>query len=118
MEKGIIYYDEHGRPICNICGRSFKKLISHVIQTHSMTGLQYKDLFGYDRYKSIMSKDSRYLARMNAIKNYPKIKDNLLVSGRSTRFKIGHSGRTKDKISPQTERRLKNSKFKTKSNGN
>lgn len=119
-ELGVVYYDEDGKPICNICGKSFKKLISHVIQKHDMSGHEYKKLYGLDIHKSIMSLESQKLASLRAIENLEKIKDNLVISGSSTRFKKGHNGRTREKVSPQTFRRLKNqmSKLNRKQNGN
>ena len=35
------------------------------------------------------------------------IKKNLIINGKTTRFSLGHKGRTKDKVSEQTLIRLK-----------
>lgn len=108
---GVINYDYKGRPICNICGKGFNKLISHVVQKHNMDSLTYKKKFGYDTTKGIMSKKSTEIAREQALKNLPKIIDNLIEKGKNTRFKKGSEGRTKNKISPQTAIWLKNNKL-------
>jgi hypothetical protein len=46
MAYGIIEYDEKGNPICEICGKGFSKVISHVWQAHEMTGKEYKKEYG------------------------------------------------------------------------
>tara|TARA_R110000803_G_scaffold7854_2_gene25265 strand:+ start:1400 stop:1768 length:369 start_codon:yes stop_codon:yes gene_type:complete len=115
MEKGIIRYNEEGKPICEICGLAFNKLISHVSQKHLITGKQYKIRFGYDKTKSIMSNSSRNLAKENAQK-YPKVIEKLIIKGKKTQFKKGSEGRKKSKISPQTDIKLKKAMFKINKN--
>lgn len=105
---GEIEYDDRGYPICHICGKSFKKLMSHVTQKHGLTALEYKKEFGLDVSKGIMCKESTELARARALENYDLvIKKNLLEKGAATRFVDGSKGRTIDKVSPQTMIRLK-----------
>lgn len=43
--RGKIEYDESGKMICHICGRSFDKLSSHVKSCHGMTMKKYKSTF-------------------------------------------------------------------------
>lgn len=107
-QKGEIKYDKEGKPICHICGKSFKKLMSHVWQKHNMFSYEYKKTFGLETTKSIMWKGSVELARKRNLDNYDKVvTENLLKKGQDTRFKKGHKGRTKDQISIMTERKLK-----------
>ena len=44
--KGVIKYDERGCVICHICGRAYKRLGSHVKESHNMTIFEYKEQFG------------------------------------------------------------------------
>lgn len=105
---GIIEYDFDGKPICEICGKSFSRVLSHVRQKHDMTEREYKLKFGFDLKKGICSQDSSEKSRERALKNYDKvIAENLIKNGQKSRFKNGDPGRTKDKVSEQTRIRLR-----------
>ena len=107
-KKGVIRYDEDGNPICEICNKSFKRVISHVRQKHDMNEREYKKTFGYDLKKGICSKKSAELSREKVFENYEKVVEkNLIKKGVKSRFTDGHKGRTKDKVSEQTLIRLK-----------
>jgi hypothetical protein len=100
---GEIAYTEEGKPICHICGRAYKKLMSHVRHTHEMTESEYKKEFGLNSTKGIMCEESRELARKRALENYDNsILENLLSKGEATRFQTGSGGRTKEKVREQT----------------
>lgn len=110
--KGIIRYDSNGKPICELCGKSFNRLLCHVRQKHDLSEKQYKSRFGLDLHKGICSKESAERTRIKTLSNYDTcIKRNLVDRGEGTRFTKGHEGRTKDKISEQTLRRLKQTSF-------
>jgi hypothetical protein len=88
-----------------------------------MTALEYKKEFGLDLYSGIISEESRELRRKR-VYEHPEIIEGLTKSGERTRYKKGHTGRTLDKISPQTMTRLieignntLNLKRREKSNG-
>jgi hypothetical protein len=105
---GRIAYDLDGKPICEICGLSFKRLMTHVRQKHDMSAVEYKKFYGLDLHTGICSPDSAAIAREHALNNYDKvIAENLLKGGNRTRFTNGHDGRTKEKVSAQTKARLK-----------
>lgn len=107
MDKGIIKYDKHGNPICEICGKAFKRVLSHVRQKHDMSEREYKLKFGYDLKKGICSAESSQKSREAVFNNYEIcIENNLLDHGIESRFQNGHEGRTKDQVSAQTKRRL------------
>lgn len=108
MAYGIIEYDDDGKPICEICGKSFKRVIAHVRQKHNMNEREYKKEFGFDLKKGICSKESSELSRDRAIFNYDKvIRKNLVEGGKVSRFQKGDPGRTKDMVSEQTRIMLK-----------
>jgi hypothetical protein len=103
MSYGIIEYNSEGLPMCEICGEFFARVTSHVRQKHNMTAREYKLKFGFDLIKGITSQESREKSRNVAYDNYEQcIANNLLHNGGSTRFKPGHKGRTRDKVSEQT----------------
>lgn len=108
MSYGIIEYDVEGKPICEICRKSFNRVTSHVRQSHGLNEREYKLKFGFDLNKGICSKESSEKSRIAALSNYENvIKPNLFVSGNKTRFNKGCEGRTKEKVSEQTRKMLK-----------
>ena len=109
MPYGIVTYDKEGKPICEICGQSFDRLLRHTQQKHGVTAKEYKKRFGLDAKKGICSKDSEALARQRVMENYNTVvADNLLKNGVNSRFKKGDRGRTKEKVSEQTRIMLRN----------
>jgi len=107
MAYGVIEY-ENGKPICEICGKAFNRVISHVRQKHDMSEKEYKIQFGFDLYKGICSLESAEKSRIKALENYDLvIAQNLINNGSKTRFVKGGNGRTKDKVSEQTRNALK-----------
>lgn len=105
---GIIEYNEEGLVKCEICGQYFKRPLTHVRQKHFMEEREYKQQFGFDVKKGICSKESASLSREKVLSNYDRcIKNNLTIGGEKHRFKKGSEGRTKDKVSAQTKKRLK-----------
>lgn len=108
MSYGVIEYDDSGKPICEICKKSFNRVLCHVRQVHQMSEKEYKLAFGFDLYKGICSKESAELSREATLANYQKcIVVNLIHRGKRSRFTKGHEGRTQDKVQEQTRLRLK-----------
>ncbi len=107
MGYGEIRFDDDGLPICEICGKSFKRLLTHVRQKHFMSAREYKEQFGLDVSKGIMSEESREKSRYNVYSNFGKVViQNLIEKGEETRYKDGDKGRTKDMVSEQTKKML------------
>ncbi len=107
MAYGKVEYSADGLPKCEICGRYFKRVLSHVRQTHYINERDYKIQFGLDLIKGICSKESSEISRQRVFENYDKVvKRNLLKNGKLTRFKLGSKGRTVDQVSPQTKTAL------------
>ena len=113
---GEIKCDDDGKPICHICGEAYSKVLAHAWQVHEITAYDYKKEFGLDTTVGILSEDSRKIARVRNKENYDKVVvENLLVKGEDTRFVKGYAGRTKEQVSEQTRRTLKqNFKRKTR----
>jgi len=105
---GTIEYDSEGNPKCEVCGQCFKRVLTHVRQRHDLTEREYKIQFGFDLIKGICSKESSEKTRLKTLGNYHKcITKNLTLKGAKSRFKQGEKGRTKEMVSPQTKKRLK-----------
>lgn len=108
MGFGVIEYDQSGKPKCEICGRYFNRVLSHVRQKHSMNEREYKKAYGFDLSKGICSKESSNKTRIKTLLNYEKcISINLKKKGESYRFKMGSVGRIKSMVSAQTRNFLK-----------
>lgn len=107
MAYGVIEYDEDGKPKCEICGKYYHRVMSHVRQKHEMNERDYKVNFGFDLLKGICSKESKEKSRKAVYENYEKVvQNNLVRKGAKTRFSDGHSGRTRDMVSAQTKKML------------
>ena len=105
---GQIQYDEDGKPMCEICGKYFHRVLSHARQKHEINEREYKKRFGLDLIVGICSKESAERTRIKTLENYDKcIAKNLIRDGEKTRFILGSEGRTIDKVSAQTMAALK-----------
>lgn len=106
---GEIKYDLDGRPICHICGRAYNKLMQHARLKHDLSAREYKKMFGLNVSQGIIAKRTTEILRHHVEKNYGNVvENNLLLNGKKTRFKAGHEGRTKEKLSLQALNDLKN----------
>jgi hypothetical protein len=111
-KPGELKQDKYGNYYCHICGKSFKKLMTHVYYKHNMTAEEYKREFGLYVTKGIMSKEAKELARLRNLENKEVVIDrNLIKRGVATRYKKGGKGRTIDKVCLQLMNHLKQSSF-------
>lgn len=114
MSYGIIEYNEEGKPMCEICGKYFDRVIAHARQKHFINEKEYKKSFGLDLRKGICSRESSEKSRERVFENYHKsVEVNLISKGKRSRFTKGSEGRTKEKVSEQTRIMLKE-RLKTK----
>lgn len=104
--EGEIAYNSDGKVICHICGRAYNSLGTHIQCYHKITAKEYRIQFGLDVSARLSSVDLIELRRFH-IASHPYIISGLIESGKETRFKLGSEGRTKDKMSLQTIKRLK-----------
>jgi len=108
MSYGIIEY-ENGKPICEICRRSFDRVMIHVRQAHDMNEREYKTKFGFEHIKGICSQSSSEKTRIKTLANYDLVvRTNLLQKGAKSRFKKESKGRTKEQVSEETRIKLYN----------
>lgn len=88
--KGIIAHDYRGCVICHICGRAYKKLGSHVRESHNMTASEYKETFGLCSNAQIT--ESTYSSRMKDFAYKYRTPQRLQEVGKGTRIKSGEKG--------------------------
>lgn len=87
---------------CLICGLSFKRVCSHVRLAHGVSAREYKEEFGLDVRRGIMTDAGRAVMREHAYRNHERLK----LAGVNTRFKKGQKDLGKFKRSEQTLERL------------
>lgn len=92
---------------CKICGKWFRQVGSHVIQSHGMTAREYREEFGFDVKRGQLPEDYRklkadYVFENGTVKNLEK--------GKKFWFKKGDRVGTY-KRSEQTMERLKQKSF-------
>ena len=81
--KGEIWYDKNGKIICHICGKSFNKLSSHLVQVHNISASEYKEMFELNKCQKLTSKWMEEYFRNKPRKDITKYSLN-------TRFKDKH----------------------------
>lgn len=86
-KKGAIAHDHRGFVVCHICGRAYKRLGSHVKESHCMTTAEYKEAFGL--CNNARTTESVYSSRMRELAYRHKMPQRLQEAGRSTRVKVG-----------------------------
>lgn len=99
-----VRYNSEGLPICEICGKGFARIGSHVRHSHSMTALEYRIKCGLDIKQSLCSKESAAKSRKAVMRNYDKcIYENLIVNNNHKFTKGRHY---KKYLSEQSKRRI------------
>lgn len=76
---GEIHYDNDGSILCHVCGRSFKKLSTHISSKHNMTTDEYREKFGLNRNSKLTGKNF-----------IPNITVDITTVSKNTRFYEGH----------------------------
>lgn len=87
--EGIIAYDYRGYVICHICGKAYKRLGSHIRESHSMTIAAYKEL--YNLCNSAKTTEAKYSQHMHDLAYENKMPERLIATGMSTRIKKGEN---------------------------
>lgn len=91
--------------ICLECGLKFRKLGSHVVQVHGMTAREYKEKWGFDVKKGIITEDVRQIHSDRTLATMDRIKPNL-EKGKKFWYKKGDRIAGKYERSEQTMERL------------
>lgn len=92
---GTIAYDDQGKVICHICGKSFVRLGSHVKENHDLTIAEYKEKFGLCHSARTTGKTYSETMRQHAKNN--GMNQQLLESGKATQIQKGETDKRKGK---------------------
>ncbi len=90
---------------CQICGRWYRQVGSHIVQRHKMLAREYREKYGFDVKKGQLPDDLRALYGKQALEN-GTVK-NVIEGGKKYRFKKKQKGIGIYKRSEQTMKRLK-----------
>lgn len=92
---GIIAYDDQGKIICHICGKSYVRLGSHIKESHGLTIAEYKERFGLCNNAKTTEKVYSNLMSQHARDH--GMDQRLLETGKSTRIQKGDTHLRKGK---------------------
>lgn len=92
---GTIAYDEQGKVICHICGKSFVRLGSHIKENHEMTIDEYKERFGL--CKRTKTTEKSYSDTMSRYAKNNGMDQQILQAGKTTRIQKGQVDKRKGK---------------------
>ena len=84
---GKIAYDSRGYVICHICGRAYKRLGSHIKESHGMTIAEYKAKF--ELCNNAKTTEANYSEHMHNLAYKYDMPKRLQITGKATRIKKG-----------------------------
>jgi hypothetical protein len=85
--KGKIAHDHRGYVVCHICGRAYKRLGSHIKESHGMTIAEYKAEF--ELCNNAKTTEKNYSEHMHELAYKYDMPKRLQVVGYATRVKKG-----------------------------
>lgn len=103
-----------GKIMCLICGHYYTQVGTHIVQRHNMTAREYRKQYGYNLKRGQLPPDYRELKAKRVKDTWNKVKDNLLVKGKASRFKKGAPGIGLYERQPETLENLRILHKKTK----
>lgn len=90
-QKGVIAYDSRGYVVCHICGRAYKRLGSHIKESHNMNIAKYKEQF--ELCANAKTTENNYSQHMHNLAYKHKMPQRLIQMGEATRFHKGDKTR-------------------------
>jgi hypothetical protein len=94
-KTGEIAYDSRGFVVCHICGKAYKRLGSHIKESHGTTIAEYKERFGLCANSKTTEHTYSELMRQHALDNNMPMR--LMIAGFNTRVKTGETFMRKGK---------------------
>ena len=86
-QPGKIERDHRGYVICHICGRAYKRLGSHIKESHSMSITEYKEQF--ELCNNAKTTEQNYSRHMHDLAYKYEMPQRLQIAGKATRIKKG-----------------------------
>ena len=107
---GTIEYDHRGYVICHICGRAYKRLGSHLKESHQMTIAEYKEKF--ELCNNSKTTERNYSQHMHDLAYKYDMPKQLILTGCDTRVKKGEKDKRLGKKVRLQERLDKSRRYK------
>ena len=85
--KGKIAHDYRGYVVCHICGRAYKRLGSHIKESHGMNITEYKA--EYELCNNAKTTEKNYSEHMHNLAYKYDMPNRLQETGKATRIKKG-----------------------------
>ena len=85
--KGKIEHDHRGYVVCHICGRAYKRLGSHIKESHNMSITEYKAQF--ELCNNARTTERNYSEHMHNLAYKYDMPNRLQETGKATRIKKG-----------------------------
>lgn len=92
---GKIVHDYRGYVVCHICGMAYKRLGSHVKESHQMNIAEYKEKFGL--CNNAKTTENNYSQHMHNLAYKYNMPQRLQITGKSTRIVKGDTTMRKGK---------------------
>ena len=86
-KPGEITHDARGFVICHICGKAYKRLGSHIKESHNLTIAEYKEMFGL--CNNAKTTEYMYSQHMRELAYHYDMPQRLQETGYKTRIKKG-----------------------------
>lgn len=94
-DKGVIAYDHRGYVVCHICGKAYKRLGSHIKESHNMSIAEYKAKF--ELCNNARTTEKNYSQHMHNLAYKYDMPQRLQITGVETRVKPGEKHLRKGK---------------------
>ena len=92
---GKVEHDYRGYVVCHICGRAFKRLGSHIKESHDMNIAEYKAKF--ELCNNARTTEKNYSQHMHKLAYKYDMPNRLQETGKATRIKKGDTTMRKNK---------------------
>lgn len=89
--KGVIAKDSRGYVVCHICGKAYRRLGSHVKESHGLTIAEYKEQFGI--CNNTKTTEITYSNHMHELAYKYNMPERLQATGKATQIKVGEKDR-------------------------
>lgn len=94
--KGVVAKDHRGYVVCHICGKAYRRLGSHIKESHGMTIAEYKEKFGL--CNNAKTTEINYSQHMHELAYKYEMPQRLKEAGKATRIKTGEKDKRLGKL--------------------
>lgn len=109
-KPGVITHDYRGCVVCHICGQAYKRLGSHIKESHGMTIAEYKEQF--ELCNNAKTTEKNYSEHMHNLAYKYDMPNRLQKTGYDTRIKKGEKDKRLGKKVRLQERIDKSQRYK------